>query len=98
MNLKPLSVRICCLLILLFGVLAYSNTFNVPFYFDDQNRIVENLSLRPPVDLGKIWSSFPTRFVANMSFVLQYALTGLAPWDTMIIDYFNVNLRRARRV
>ncbi|MFH1800177.1 MAG: tetratricopeptide repeat protein [Candidatus Omnitrophota bacterium] len=86
MNSKPLSSRTCLLLILLFGVLAYSNTFDVPFYFDDQMRIVENLSLRPPINLGRIWESFPTRFVANLSFALQYVLTGLAPWGFHLIN------------
>lgn len=80
MDPKPLSTRICLLLILLFGIAAYSNTFNVPFHFDDEKCIIDNQSLRPPLDLGKIWQVNPTRFIANMSFALQYAFTGLAPW------------------
>jgi protein O-mannosyl-transferase len=80
MNPKPLSARTCFLLILLFGIAAYSNTFTGPFQFDDMPRIVENHSLRPPFSLAKIWKSFPTRVVANLSFALQYAFTGLKPW------------------
>lgn len=86
MNQKPLSTRICLLLVLFFGIVAYSNTFNVPFHFDDQYRIAENLSLRPPLNLEKIWRQFPTRFVANLSFAFQYAFTGLAPWSFHCIN------------
>ena len=35
MDPKPLSLRVCFFLILLFGIAAYSNTFHVPFQYDD---------------------------------------------------------------
>lgn len=77
---KPLPIRTCILFILFFGIIAYSNTFHSPFYFDDSRCIVENYSLRPPINLVKIWQIYPLRFIANVSFALQYAFTGLAPW------------------
>ncbi|MFH1800179.1 MAG: tetratricopeptide repeat protein [Candidatus Omnitrophota bacterium] len=77
---KSLSLSVSVALLLLLGCLIYSNTLNAPFYFDDQHRIIRNLSLRPSISLERIWESFPTRFVANISFALQYSLTGLSPW------------------
>ena len=80
MNLKPLSRRTCLLLILFFGIAAYSNTFNSSFQFDDVTSIVQNQSFRPPLNLVKIWQDYPPRFIANISFAFQYAFTGEAPW------------------
>jgi len=79
MDPKPLSTRLCIMLILVFGIAIYSNTSHVPFQYDDINDIVLNQVLRPPLDLGRIWHSFPSRVVTLMTFAVQFALTGSAP-------------------
>ena len=81
MDPKPLSTRTCILLILFFGIAAYSNTFHVPFQYDDIPDIVENQVLQPPLDIGSIWQNSPCRVVPLMSFALQFAITGSAPWS-----------------
>jgi len=86
MNSKTLSTRTCLLLILLFGIAAYSNTFNSPFCFDDSNAITRNQSLLPPLNLKNIWRFLPARFLTNLSFALQYSFTGLAPWGFHIVN------------
>jgi len=86
MNSKPISARTCLLLILFFGIAAYSNTFNVPFQYDDFGDVAGNQILHPPLDLGRIWQNYPPRFVANLSFALQLALTGPAPRGFHVVN------------
>jgi tetratricopeptide (TPR) repeat protein len=66
------------LLIILVGILFYSNTLDVPFYLDDEFSIRDNsaihldrLSLKGIMDAG-IKSPATTRPVVNISFALNY--------------------------
>ena len=67
-------------------VLAYSNTFCVPFIFDDQNNIVENSSIR---NLSSVYQVFAPPFgtgiagrpFVNFSLALNYAISGEKPWS-----------------
>lgn len=72
------------------GVAAYLNALGHPFLFDDTGAIVDNQTIR------SLWASlrggpeqFPTagRPLLNVSFALNYAADGLAPWG-----YHAVNL------
>ncbi|MDM8517263.1 hypothetical protein QUF76_13765, partial [Desulfobacterales bacterium HSG16] len=66
--------------------LVYSNTFQVPFFFDDQNNIVQNPSIR---SIPSIFSSFVPdsdsgiagRPLINFTLALNYAVSGLSPWS-----------------
>lgn len=78
-NQTTLSARVLILLILFFGIAVYSNTFDVPFYYDDLG-LIGNPSLNPPLSLGGIWNDLPSRFISNLSFAIQLALTGSALW------------------
>ncbi|KAF0146227.1 MAG: hypothetical protein FD156_254 [Nitrospirae bacterium] len=62
------------LLIIVVGFLVYSNTFNVPFHFDDRNNIVENYKLR---DLSNSWPPSGSRWVGFLTFALNYYFGGL---------------------
>ena len=86
MDPKPLSLRVCFFLILLFGIAAYSNTFHVPFQYDDVSDVAGNYILKPPLDLGKIWESYPPRYVTSLSFALQFAITGSTPWGFHVVN------------
>ena len=61
---------------------AYSNTFNSEFVFDDREWIVDNPVIR---DLRHYllertgYDQHPNRFVANLTFALNYAIGGLDP-------------------
>ena len=81
------------LLVLTSGIwLIYSNTFRVPFLFDDESSIVKNTSLR---HLGSIWRILhPTenagvggRPLLNLSYAINYALGG-----TQVVGYHIVDL------
>ncbi|MFH1800180.1 MAG: tetratricopeptide repeat protein [Candidatus Omnitrophota bacterium] len=85
MNSKPLSTRTCLLLILLFGIAAYSNSLTGAFQFDDIPNILENHSLQP-LNLGKLWLYHPLRFVANLSFAFNIYLTGFATWGFHVVN------------
>lgn len=86
---KPL---IHILLIVIIGALAYSNTFNVPFMFDDKapnGQIEDNLMIR---DLGNFslalkghnfsgtegYEFVSRRFIGYLSFALNYKIHGLS--------------------
>lgn len=79
---KTLSAKpaVHILIVALVGLLAYSNTFHVPFVFDDEYSIVRNHAIRD-------WSSFfsntglafnPRRLVGYLTFALNYRLGGLS--------------------
>lgn len=83
------------LLIALAGLLSYSNTFGVPFQWDDkyfiaQNPLVKDLSyfLEPSSAKGsEFYGSFKNRYVGYLSFALNYRLHGLE-----VAGYHAVNL------
>lgn len=70
-------------LILVLGILAYSNTFHVPFFYDDKTSIVDNPVIR---HLGNfIFGSSgylynPRRFLSYLSFAVNYHFGGLHVW------------------
>jgi hypothetical protein len=78
---KPF-VQIAC--ILLCGVLAYANTFNVPFIFDDNGSIVDNSHIK---NLSNFWPPSGTRWFGSFTFALNYAAGGL-----QVSGYHCVNL------
>lgn len=56
------------------AALAYSNTFDVPFHFDDHRNIVQNAGLR---DLGSLWPPAGRRWLGFLTFALNLRLGGL---------------------
>lgn len=83
------------LLIVLLGFIAYSNTFTVPFQFDDVHLIVQNPQIK---DFGKMFdiagmtvsgknTSAARRYIAYLTFALNYGLHGLD-----VTGYHIVNL------
>ena len=68
------------LAITIVGLIAYSNSFSVPFQFDDSFNITANPIIK---DLGNFTSSLsgyqynPRRFIGYLSFALDYRMWGL---------------------
>ena len=69
------------LLILLAGIIVYSNTFQVPFVLDDQSSIVNNVAIRKP---GNVFYAYKlghkflqNRFIVFLTFALNYQFGGL---------------------
>ena len=69
------SFSILCTVVL--GVIIYSNTFRNSFHFDDYPQIVDNPAIRNVSDLYTIWKGYPGRFLAYLSFALNYHWGGL---------------------
>ena len=83
------------ILIAVLGFLAYSNTFNVPFQWDEHNFIIENPIVK---DLGyflepskaegfTLYSAVRNRYIGYLTFALNYRLHGLD-----VTGYHVVNL------
>src|SRR6266702_179727 len=59
------------------GVIVYSNTFHVPFIFDDQPSISENPVIR---EVGNFflnpigYESYPRRYVGYLTLALNYGI------------------------
>ena len=67
-------------LIMLLGMLSYSNTFNDSFHFDDFTFIVENPSIKNIDDIQSIFKTIlpqSSRFVCFLTFALNYKVHGL---------------------
>jgi Tfp pilus assembly protein PilF len=76
------------ILIFAISLLAFSNTFDVPFQFDDEDEIVENPTikdLRAFIDSSKFKNS--TRYICYLTFALNYKMNGLD-----VTGYHVVNL------
>ena len=76
------------------GIVAYADSLAVPFLFDDQPSIVQNLSIRHLGDLGTVLSppalngaTTSGRPLLNLSLAVNYALTG-----THVGSYHAANL------
>lgn len=73
------------LLIIVTGLLAYSNTFHVPFTFDDISNIVDNPIIKDlkyfldpsAAKRFELYSALNSRFVGYLSFAFNYRLHGL---------------------
>jgi tetratricopeptide (TPR) repeat protein len=72
------------LVVIVAGILAYHNSFTVPFLFDDESSILENPTIR---HLWPIWQPLMPpigrvqgRPLVNLSFAINYALGGTAVW------------------
>ena len=83
---QPLLTRplVVLLLISLLAILIYSNTFSVPFLFDDTPNIVENPQIK---DLSNFSDFSGSRYVGFLSFSLNYRFGGLH-----VFGYHLVNL------
>jgi tetratricopeptide (TPR) repeat protein len=73
---------LCVLLIVLAGIWAYSNSLNGVFVLDDVRAIVQNVTIRSLTPLGESLAPPPRSTVsgrpfANLSFAVNYAISGL---------------------
>lgn len=77
-TLKLPSIKFLSIVIILcLGVLVYSNTFLVPFQYDDGVNITGNDAIRNILNLQHIWNCWPCRFLTYLSFALNYQINGL---------------------
>ncbi len=59
-------------IIVLLGIIIYSNSFNCSFHFDDFSRIVDNPGIRNLADVRAWINIYPSRPVGMFTFALNY--------------------------
>ncbi|MBN1102791.1 MAG: tetratricopeptide repeat protein [Deltaproteobacteria bacterium] len=64
-------------LILSLGIIGYTSSLDASFHFDDFPSILRNKSIQNLGDFGAIWHINPTRFVANLTFAINFHFHGL---------------------
>ncbi|MBI4837893.1 MAG: hypothetical protein HY806_01860 [Nitrospirae bacterium] len=85
------------LLIVIIGLISYSNTFNVPFYLDDvpniaENPIIKNFQYFTDPSNAKglpLYTGFKMRFIGYLTFALNYKLHDL---DVTGYHIFNISV------
>jgi len=73
--------------IVLVAFFCYSNSLHGSFIFDDITSIIHNDAIYDLGNLSRIWESGHLRFIANLSFALNYAIGRL---DTTGYHLFNL--------
>ncbi|MCM8758660.1 MAG: tetratricopeptide repeat protein [Candidatus Omnitrophica bacterium] len=66
---------------------AYSNTFSVPFQFDDIPCIKGNTTITQLGHISKIFNFWPTRFLTYLSFAFNYRIHGFS-----LLGYHLINI------
>ncbi|MEP7197127.1 MAG: tetratricopeptide repeat protein [Saprospiraceae bacterium] len=74
------------IIIILVGIVIYSNSFSGSFHFDDKSSIVDNPLIRNLNDFNLIWKNNPMRFVSYYSFALNYHFGKLDPWGYHLVN------------
>ncbi len=74
------------ILICLVGIIAYSNSFNYSFHFDDVPTIEDNIAIRNLSDVKAWWGFYPSRPIGYLSFALDYHFHRLDVWGYHLVN------------
>ena len=74
---KGFSNLIGLSILILLGIIIYSNSFECSFQFDDFYTIVNNVKIRSLSDISTLWNSSPNRPVAFLTFAINYHFSQL---------------------
>jgi Tfp pilus assembly protein PilF len=66
--------------------LLYLPSLHGRFLYDDLGNIVANRSLRDPTAIGAIVRHEPARPLLNLTWALNYAISGLEPWSYHLVN------------
>jgi Flp pilus assembly protein TadD len=75
-------------IVILLGIIIYSNSFNCSFHLDDARSIVDNLYIRNLSHLKSLWESEHTRIIPNITFALNYHFGGLHVTGYHLVNLF----------
>ena len=73
-------------IILLSGILIYSNSFSCSFHFDDLSDIIGNARIRNLSDVKAWWNYVPSRPVGFFTFAVNYHFNKLDVWGYHLIN------------
>jgi tetratricopeptide (TPR) repeat protein len=65
------------LIIVILGILIYSNTFRVPFIFDDIDIILSNSVIKDIRNVIDLQNMYGSRYIGQLTFALNYKMHGL---------------------
>ncbi len=74
------------ILICLVGVIAYSNSFDCSFHFDDGLTIEGNVAIRSLSNIKAWWNFVPSRPIGTLSFALNYHFNKLDVWGYHLVN------------
>ena len=72
-------------IVIILGLMIYSNSFDCSFHFDDKPNIIDNETIHK-LDIPAIWNSNQNRFMANLSFALNYHYGELEVWGYHLVN------------
>src|SRR5687768_7570604 len=73
-------------IIIILGIIIYSNSFENSFHFDDSFNIVDNEKIRDLSSVKELWDFNPTRFVAYYSFAINYHFGEYNVWGYHFVN------------
>jgi len=73
-------------IIILLGIIIYSNSFQCSFHFDDFHNIVDNPSIRNLADVKSWWNFYPTRPLGIFTFAVNYHFNQLNVWPYHLVN------------
>ena len=76
------------LALLAFGLVAYSNSFNAVFQYDDFHHILKNEALLNLTDLGRIFHYGKGRFLPYLTLAINYKISKFDPIGYHIFNFF----------
>ena len=79
---------ISILALLAFGLVAYSNSFNAAFQYDDLHHILSNKAFLDLTDLGRIFHYGKGRFLPYLSLAINYRISKFDPVSYHIFNFF----------
>ena len=76
------------LALLLFGLIAYSNSFISSFHYDDILHILRNSAIVDLADVNKIYRYCPERFLTYLTLAINYRIGKFDPIGYHIFNFF----------
>ena len=68
------------------GIIAYSNSFDCSFHFDDKPNIEDNYAIRNLSNVKAWWGFIPSRAIGTLSFALNYHFHRLDVWGYHLVN------------
>jgi protein O-mannosyl-transferase len=74
------------IILLVLGILMYSNTFDCSFHLDDIDNLQENMAIRSLSNIRALWEYSHTRFLAYYTFAWNYHFSQFNVWSYHLVN------------